>query len=201
MEPCPLAHAAGWPLLPRQMWGGVGRAGIEYRAGCRANASQSWGFWEAFSTKGRMLWRLPGLGTAHCPPWKEQKGKGTPFVGSQGSDCLFPRLLDALLQPDFYRGLASPIVSALQESSSQEALNNFNFQKVGKKEQQEGPEKRAEGKGLRQSVARSKAGRPGVGDGREGGKTSPLRRKRKEENGKGPLIFSELMRARGEATT
>lgn len=135
MEPCPLAQAAGWPLLPMQMWGGVGRAGIEYRAGCRANAIQSW---EAFSTKGRMLWRLPGLGTAHCPPWKEQKGKGTPFVGSQGSDCLFSRLLDALLQPVFYRGLASPIVSALQESSSQEALNNFNFQKVGKKSSRKG---------------------------------------------------------------
>lgn len=84
-------------------------------------------------------------------------------MGFQGSGCLFSLLLDAILQPAFYRGLASPIVSALQEGSSQEALNNFNFQKVGKKEQQEGPERRAEGKGLRQSVARSKAGRPGVG--------------------------------------
>lgn len=110
-----------------------------------------------------MLWRLPGLGTAHRPPWKEQKGKGRPFVGSQGSGCFFCSLLDALLQPAFYRDLASPIVSALQEGGSQEALNNFNFQKVGEKEQQEGPEERAEGKGLRQSVARSKAGRPGAG--------------------------------------
>lgn len=84
-------------------------------------------------------------------------------MGSQGSGCFFCSLLDALLQPAFYRGLASPIVSALQEGGSQEALNNFNFQKVGEKEQQEGPEERAEGKGLRQSVARSKAGRPGAG--------------------------------------
>lgn len=80
-------------------------------------------------------WKLPGLGTTHCPPWKEQKGKGRAFVGSQGSGCLLPHLLDALPQPAFYRCLASPIVTAPQEGSSQEALNNFNFQKVGKKEQ------------------------------------------------------------------
>lgn len=164
MEPCPLAQAASWTLLLMQMWGGVGEQSFSTEQGSWQTQSWSWGFWEA-STKGRMRWRLPGLGTAHCSPhpWKEQKGKGRPFVGSLGSGCLFSCLLDALLQPVFYRGLASPIVSALQEGSSQEALNNFNFQKVGKKEQQEGPEKRAEGKGLGQSVARSKAGRVGVG--------------------------------------
>lgn len=87
-----------------------------------------------------MQWKLPGLGTTHCPPptphtrsWKEQKGRGRLFVGSWGSCCLPPHLLDALLLPSFYRSLASPIVTALREGSSQEALNNFNFQKVGEK--------------------------------------------------------------------
>lgn len=135
-----------------------------------------------------MLWKLPGLGTTYCPPWKEQKGKGRAFVGSQGSCCLLPHLLEALLQPAFYRCLASPIVTAPQEGSSQEALNNFNFQKVGKKSSGEGPEKRAEGKGLKQSVLEAKgAGQAEWVDGREGGKTFPLKGKRKGEDGKGFL--------------
>lgn len=102
-------------------------------------------------------------------------------MGSQGSRCLLPHLLEALLQPAFYRCLASPIVTAPQEGSSQEALNNFNFQKVGKKEQRGRAREEGRGKGLRQSVPEAKgAGQAEWVDGREGGRENfPFKGKKK----------------------
>lgn len=127
----------------------------------QGESSLELGFLRSHLHKGRMLWKLPGLGTTYCPPWKEQKGKGRAFVGSQGSRCLLPHLLEALLQPAFYRCLASPIVTAPQEGSSQEALNNFNFQKVGKKEQRGRAREEGRRKRFKTICARSKGGRAG----------------------------------------
>lgn len=136
MEPCPLAQAAGWMLLLMQMWGGVGRgreSGCSVPRRVQGRSNPELGFLGSLLYKRQDAVEVAWPGHSPLPPWKEQKGKGRPFVGSQGSGCFFCSLLDALLQPAFYRGLASPIVSALQEGGSREALNNFNFQKVGKK--------------------------------------------------------------------
>lgn len=127
------------------------------------------------------------------PPLEGAKGQGESLCGLPGLTLPPSPLAEALLQPAFYRCLASPIVTAPQEGSSQEALNNFNFQKVGKKSSGEGPERRAEGKGLRQSVPEAKgAGQAEWVDGREGGRENfPFKGKKKRRGWEG--VFKSLV--------
>lgn len=75
-----------------------------------------------------------------------------------------------------------PLSPPCRRAAARRLSITLTFKKWEKKSSGEGPEKRAEGKGLRQSVARSETGRAGRQSGLTGGRQNfPFKGKKKKE--------------------
>lgn len=123
-----------------------------------------------------------------APLGRSKRARGEPLWAPRAHAASFPtcwRLSCSLLSIEAW---PHPLSPPRRRAAARRLSITLTFKKWEKKSSGEGPERRAEGKGLRQSVPEAKgAGQAEWVDGREGGKTFPLKGKRKGEDGKGLL--------------